>query len=92
MNSMTDKLLKDERKKRQTKMNQIFWRIGGILLCIGAACILLKGMSGSFVDAQGILHENFFLLPIGFFFIFSGFIVFIVLGTKNIIKRIKHTL
>lgn len=38
-------------------------------------------------DASGILHENFFLLPIGFMFLFAGMITFIVIGIKWMIVK-----
>ncbi len=58
-------------------------------MCIGIACIILKAVSVEYIDAQGILHENFSLLPMGFLFLFSGFITFMVIG-KNIINSFKR--
>ncbi len=40
-------------------------------------------------DAEGFLHENFFLLPIGFF-IFSGIVTFTVTGIRNLVTRVKN--
>jgi predicted permease len=37
-----------------------------------------------YIDPQGILHENFFLLPIAFLFLFGGFITFFVTGVRNV--------
>ncbi|XZM44605.1 DUF3955 domain-containing protein (plasmid) [Clostridium perfringens] len=37
------------------------------------------------MDFNGDLHENFFLIPIGLLFIFSGFITFLMVGVKKII-------
>ena len=41
------------------------------------------------VDAQGILHENFFLLPVGFLFLFAGFVVILISGIAYLVKRHK---
>lgn len=59
------------------------------LLCIGVLCILLKAVSVEYIDAQGVLHENFFLLPIGFLFIFSGMITFAIAGVRRMVLWIK---
>ncbi|MFR6163780.1 MAG: DUF3955 domain-containing protein [Mediterraneibacter gnavus] len=46
-------------------------------------------MSVEYIDTQGILHENFFLLPVGFLCLFCGFITFLTIGIRNIFCRIK---
>lgn len=61
MNNLTEKLIKDGNETKRAKINLISISIGGILLCIGIACIFLKAVSVEYIDAQGILHENFFL-------------------------------
>lgn len=49
--------------------------------------LILKGMSVEYVDSAGLLHENFFLLPIGFLFLFGGAAAFAVAGVKAIASR-----
>ena len=46
------------------KNTTIWWRI--TLLCAGAAVITLStfNLVGSTIDAQGVLHEPFFLIPL----------------------------
>ena len=51
--------------------------------------IFLKAVSVEYIDTQGILHENFFLLPVGFLCLFCGFITFLTIGIRNIFCRIK---
>ena len=46
----------------------------------GYGCVL------QYVDSQGILHENFFLLPVGYMFLFAGFAVLAVSGIRSLIK------
>ncbi len=90
MNNMTEKLIKDGSETRRARMNLIAIIIGAALLCFGVACILIKASSVEYIDAEGFLHENFFLLPIGFFFIFSGLVTFAVTGIKNIVGKLKN--
>lgn len=90
MNNMTEKLIKDGSETRRAKFNLISIIIATILLCIGATCLIIKGMSIEYIDAQGILHENFFLIPIGFLFVFSGIITFCGTGVKSLIERSKN--
>ncbi|MFR2774593.1 MAG: DUF3955 domain-containing protein [Anaerostipes sp.] len=46
-------------------------------------------MSVEYIDAQGVLHENFFLIPIGFLCVFSGLISFVTVGIGTIINKLK---
>ena len=89
MNNMTEKLIKDGSETRRAKFNFATVLIGALLLCIGVTCLLIKSVSQEYIDAQGILHENFFLLPIGFLFVFNGIAAFCAVGVKNIIARMK---
>ena len=66
-------------------MNLISIAIGGIFLCFGISCIFLKAVSVEYIDTQGILHENFFLLPVGFLCLFCGFITFLLQNKKEIL-------
>ncbi|WP_086313804.1 hypothetical protein A5821_001345 [Enterococcus sp. 7F3_DIV0205] len=84
VNNMTEKLIKDGSKTRRAKLNMVTTLIGAFLLIFGFACIFIKANSVEYVDASGTLHENFYLLPIGFLFIFAGMIVFLVTGIKFI--------
>lgn len=90
MNNMTAKLIKDGSETRRAKFNMLAVVIGTILLCIGIACLIIKGISVEYIDAQGILHENFFLIPVGFMFLFCGIVTFCTVGVKEIIHRLKR--
>lgn len=85
---MTKKLIRDGSETRKAKMNMISVMIGAALLCAGIMCIVIKGLSIEYIDSDGILHENFFLLPIGFLFIFSGLMTFMITGLTNVFKTI----
>lgn len=87
--NMAKKLIKDGSEVRLVKMNMITIIIASFLLFIGTLFLIIKGINVEYIDSNGILHENFFLIPIGFLFIFSGFITFLVAGLKKIISIIR---
>ncbi|WP_050514379.1 DUF3955 domain-containing protein [Aeromonas finlandensis] len=47
----------------------IMMRIGAVLAAMGFACFVAYEMIGATVDENGILHEPFGLIPIGFLLI-----------------------
>lgn len=84
MNNMTEKLIHDGSEGRRAKQNLVSTAIGAILLFMGIVCIAVKAMTGSYVDADGFLHENFYLMPMAFVFFFGGFVTFLVTGARNV--------
>lgn len=89
LNNMTEKLIKDGSKTRRAKLNLITTLIGVFLLFFGFAYIFIKMNSVEYVDRSGILHENFYLLPMGSLFIVAGMVVFLVTGIKFIFEIIR---
>lgn len=87
---MEYKLIQDGSETNRAKINHGIIIIGSILLCIGATCLFLKGITVEYIDSEGFLHENFFFLPIGFLFLFSGAIAFAVAGIRNVKSFITH--
>ncbi|TQR21027.1 DUF3955 domain-containing protein [Psychrobacillus vulpis] len=57
-------------------------------LILGLICFVTFNIIGGKVEADGTLTEPFFLLPIGYIFIFSGIILLISI----IFKRSKRSL
>lgn len=88
-NNMTEKLIRDGNETRRARINLISVCIGTLLLLLGAGCILIKACSVEYIDAAGVLHENFFLLPIGFLFMFSGLAAFAAAGMRNLIDLLR---
>ena len=88
VNVMTDKLVRDGSENRRAKMNMISTSVGGVLMIMGLMCLIIKAFSVEYIDASGILHENFFLLPVGFLFIFSGVLVIIVTCASYIVRKL----
>ena len=57
----------------------------GVILFIGAAvCVAAFNIIGSEIDAEGMLHEPFFLIPLSLLFIISS----IIAGIVHILARI----
>lgn len=54
--------------------------IGSFLMVLGLVCFLIKANSVEYVDANGILHENFYLLPVGYLLVFTGVITTLLSG------------
>lgn len=90
MNNMTEKLIHDGSEGRRAKQNLVSIAIGAILLFMGIVCIAVKAMTGSYVDADGFLHENFYLIPMAFVFFFGGFVTFLVVGVRNAAASLKE--
>lgn len=47
-------------------------RISWLLIITGSLALLAKALAPESIDAAGVLHEPFFLLPIGFLLLFLG--------------------
>jgi transcriptional regulator with XRE-family HTH domain len=78
MNNMTEQLIEDGSDSRKMKTAVKVIITGAVLMLIGFLCFVLKGMTVEYIDAEGILHENFFFIPIGFMFLFIGAAVTVV--------------
>ena len=52
--------------------------IAHIATLTGILCLVLKGFTPEYVDEAGMLHEWFFLLPVGSGLLFIGIILEIV--------------
>ena len=89
MNNMTCKVIKDGSETRRARFNMITSIVGGVLMLLGAMALVIKALSVEYVDAEGVLHENFFLLPIGFLCIFCGLIAFLAVGIHAIAAAVK---
>lgn len=85
LNLLKKKVVIEMIKTRKISKLQI---TGLILFVIGVNCFILKGFTPSELSENGILIEPyFFLLPVGYFFIFlsllTGAISFIIHLTKK---------
>lgn len=90
MNKMTEKLIKDGNEGRRAKMNLVSTVIGGVLMLMGAMCLFIKANSVEYIDRHGILHENFYLIPTGFLFLFVGAAVILTSCIVFAVKRARE--
>jgi len=87
MNNMTEKLIKDGSDTHRAKLNLAATVVGAVLMLTGLLCFVIKELSGDYVDATGLLHEKFFLIPIGLLFLFCGALVIVVTGICFLVRR-----
>ncbi len=73
--------------KINRRKNYGFSFLGFVFFVFGFMLIILKGFSNEYVDTQGVLHEKFFLLPIGFLFMFLGVCFLVIVLVKNLTKN-----
>ncbi|HFU4204191.1 TPA: DUF3955 domain-containing protein [Streptococcus suis] len=91
MNNMTEKLVKDGREGRRTQMQLTMTIIGAFLMVLGLVCFIIKANSVDYIDGNGILHENFYLLPIGFLFLFVGGLTSLISGVAYLRFRKENS-
>lgn len=65
--------------------------IGTTILLFGVFCLIAKALSPEYLDAQGYLHEDFFLLPIGFGLLFAAVLLFLGAGIHFLASKRNHT-
>lgn len=66
--------------------NNVYLYTTFMLLLAGIGSFLLSMVIGSTVDASGMLHEPFFLIPLGYIFIFLGIISSVIYLVKRFHK------
>lgn len=76
---------KNDKEKSNNKKRGII--VGIIFMLIGLALFVIKGCMPEYIDENGILHEVFFLIPIGYLFLFIGLIIVAIFIIKNIIHK-----
>ena len=57
------------------KIGKISGIAGLLSLAAGIVCFIVKMCSEEYVDAAGILHEHFFLLPLGWALLLAGIVL-----------------
>ncbi len=80
-------MTKTTEKISRWSMNKVLSLIGGALVLLGIVLLAIKAASPEYVDASGMLHEHFFLLPCGFLSIFCGMLFFLALGVRKLICK-----
>ena len=91
MDNVTEKVNRDGSETRRSRYNMVSFAIGAALLWTGIILLVVKSLSVEYGDAAGVLHENVFLLPLGFLCIFCGMIAFAAAGIRALIGRRKNS-
>ncbi len=63
--------------------------VGCALLILGALLLCVKAVSAEHVDADGLLHEWFFLLPLGFGCLLGGCLSLLSAGVAFVMRKTK---
>ena len=85
--TMTNKLVKDGNETKKARLNLI----SILLMLIGGIFFVISSFGKSEIDSNGILHEPlFFLIPLGYLFIFIGLVLLIVNLIKKKITKFKN--
>ena len=79
-----------QRKANSSRFIKIAAVTGGILVLLGVLLLGLNALTPEYVDASGVLHEWFFLLPLGFGCLLCGCAALIIAGVSAIIRKIKE--
>lgn len=59
-------------------------------MLLGVLLLVIKGLSVEYIDASGILHENFFLIPTAWLCMISGAVAFLSVGVRSIAGKVKE--
>lgn len=51
---------------------------------MGFFCFFTRANSVEYVEAQGFLHESFWLVPTGYLFLLAGAVAFACVGARTI--------
>ena len=79
------KKIKNDKSSQQklSKVDLALMIVGVVSLVGGLVSLALKTFAAEYIDAQGILHENFFLIPLGFALLLLSLILFVVIAIRN---------
>ena len=76
---MREKLVKDSSEVKKAKINMV----SVILFLLGVLSLTAKSIIGAKVGKDGVLHDPFVLLPLGYLLVAVGIIIFVVTLIKN---------
>lgn len=90
MNKIEQTLINDGKRTRAAKFNMVSTIIGSAFIILGIIFFLISAASVSYIDSSGILHENFFLIPLGYLSLFVGILIIIARVINSIRLVIKE--
>ena len=90
MNKVEQTLINDGKRTRAKKFNMVTTIIGSVFIILGIIFFLISAISVSYIDRSGVLHENFFLVPLGYLSLFVGILIIIAWVINSIRLAIKE--
>lgn len=86
---MKEKLVRDGADGAREQRFELAAAMGAVLMLAGIALWFVKAHAVEYIDAEGILHESFWLIPAGWLFVFLGASVVLVsvIGFVRLRKR-----
>lgn len=90
MNKIEQTLINDGKRSRAAKFNMVTTIIGSAFIILGIIFFLISGASVSYIDSNGFLHENFFLIPLGYLSLFVEIVIIITWVINSIRLALKE--
>lgn len=87
---LAEKLIRDGSEGRRARTNMATVAIGCALMVMGALCAFVKANSVEYVDAAGVLHENFFLVPMAWAFFLAGLLTVVAAGVSRLARASRE--
>lgn len=87
---LAEKLIRDGSEGRRARTNMVTVAIGCALMVMGALCAFVKTNSVEYVDAAGVLHENFFLVPMAWAFFLAGLLTVVAAGVSRLARASRE--
>ena len=90
-NDMADKLIRDGSEGRWMRMSLAMSLVGAMLIVVAAVLAVVAENSVSYVDASGMLHEDFWLVPVGYACAAAGMLVLLANFVAQLRRRKRLT-
>ena len=90
MNKIEQTLINDGKRTRAAKFNMVTTIIGNVFIILGIIFFLISNAFVSYIDSNGFLHENFFLVPLAYLLLFVGILIIITWVINSIRLTIKE--
>lgn len=90
MNKIEQTLINDSKRTRAAKFNMVTTIIESAFIILGIIFFLISAASVYYIDSNGFLHENFFLIPLDYLSLFVGIVIIIARVINSIRLVIKE--
>ena len=90
-NDMADKLIRDGSEGRWMRMSLAMSIVGAVLILVAAVLAVVAENSVSYVDASGMLHEDFWLVPVSYACAAAGMLVLLANFVAQLRRRKRLT-